>query len=411
MIKRYQRTAISQYIIVGLILIALFTMGYLSMLVMKTIPFTDHFALPWAATRAWLLEGRNPYDPTIAEEAANAIEGAGYLGQLPEEDALIQPLINLFFYFPFSFIPYSFSRAIWVVALMVCSGLIVHLSLKFSEWEITALEKILITACFVLWFPGIYEIFSGDLKLIMILLMVYGLFLIKAGKFRTAGFVLALSAGSLPLTIFIIILASLWSVARKEWTYLIAFFSGSAFLWIVSLLMLPSWPMDWLRTLFGTYQDFSWIRTPIMIVASFLPGIEQFLSIFLHATFGIILLVLWIKLFERTERIFIWNALAVLVMGSLFQVRVEFSGISMLIPPLCFVFKYASDRWKSLGKFSVWFLAILIFTGPWILVLPDVQFSETVSLPIITIGLPYLVFFSMIWIRWWAVKLTSLPRI
>ena len=411
MIRRYQKTAISQYAIVGLILIGLVAFGFLSTIFMRDVPFVDYFALPWAAGRAWLLEGQNPYDLEVTQIAGDAISESGYSGQLPQVGILIHPLMNLFFFLPFSLIPYPISRAIWVVTLGIFTLLTVHFSLKFSERELSGFGKIGNIAFLLFWFPGIYTLLIGHISPIIIFLMVYGLWSIKMGQYQRAGFILALTAGALPLTLFILMLALLWSIARRQWSYVIAFFSGFAFLVIVSLLMLPSWPLDWLRTVVGTYQDLNWVQTPLMSLASVLPGIENFLSIGLHVLFGVLLLILWIRLFGKSERVFMWNALAIFVITVLFQVQNSISGLLLLIPPLCLIFRYIVERWKLTGKIMVWVSLILISVGSWLLILPEIQFLEAVSVPFMTIGLPLLVFIGMIWIRWWVVRFTSLPRI
>jgi hypothetical protein len=410
MIKRYQKTAVSQYIIVGAILIALVIVGYLSTLVMKKIPFIDHFALPWAAGRSWLLEGENPYDPSVIQIAEKAIFEAGFSGRLPERPVLIQPLNNLFFYLPLSLLPYSISRAIWVVLLAIISGFIIHLALKFSEWKLSKIEKIGVITLLILWFPGIFSIITGHLFVVIIFLVMVGFQFLKSGKYQQAGFILALTMGSLPLTLFVIILAILWSISRRQWSFLVALISGIGFLIILSLLMLSSWPLDWLRTVFSVFQDFEWVQTPLMMVASVLPGVENFLSISLHTAFGLILLALWINLFTKGERVFVWNTLGTLVIVILFQPQIVIGSLFLIIPPLFLVLRFTADRWKRFGRLAVWFTLLMISAGSWFLHLPEASLTELISLPALTIGLPLFVFIGMIWIRWWATRLTRLPQ-
>jgi len=411
MIRRYRRTALSQYILVGLILIALIILGYLFTMAMRSIPFEDHFALPWAAGRAWLLEGVNPYDADLAEIAENAMAEAGFLGQLPEQVVLTHPAITLFLYLPFSLIPFSISRAIWMVILTVLIGMMVYLSIRFTEWSVSTLEEVGVYALLILWYPGIYITLTGHLNLIFIFLALLGLILIKSGRFQAAGFILALTAGLLPLVILVIIFAVLWSIAKRQWSFLVAFFSGITFLMIVSLLMLPGWPLNWLRSVVQTYQDLSWIETPLMTLATILPGIANFISIALHASFGIYLLVIWINIFRKPERVFIWSALAVFVLSFLFDIQYSLFGLYLLIPALCLVIRFSFDRWGLIGKTIAWFILIIISAGSWLLMLPEIKFTGNLSVPVLTVGLPLIIFIGMVWIRWWAVKLTRLPRI
>jgi hypothetical protein len=411
MIKRYRKTAVSQYLFVGFFLAVLVLLGYLSTILMRAVPFVDYFALPWSAGRAWLLEGRNPYDPDISKLAADVMSKTGYSGQLPDVNNLVHPLVNLFFFLPFSLLPYPISRAIWTVILMVLAGLIVHLSQEFSEWKTSSFDKFFCITFLLLWFPSIYTILTGRLTLIIIFLMVYGLWSLKVEKYRRAGFMLALVGASLPLTAFVIFLAIFWSIARRQWSFLVAFVSGSVFLWSVSLLMLPSWPLDWLRILVGTYQDVgSWVETPLMSLASILPGIENFLSIGLHVFFGLVVLVLWIRLFGKSTRVFIWNGLMIFIISFLLQVQSSLSDLLLLVPPLCLILRYASERWKLPGRLAGWAILVFISAGSWILALPEISFLENMSMPIVQTGLSLMVLLGMVWIHWWAVRLISFPK-
>jgi len=254
--KRYRRTAVSQYLIIALALIFIFCLVYFSTKVMTSIPFEDDFVIPWTAGRSWLLEGINPYDPAVVGRAEDTISKSDYLADLPVSEMLFHPLINLIFYLPFSLIP---------------------------GWQVSAIEKVGIILLFTFWMPGIHSILSGYFTPIMILLIFLGIYLIFKEQDNTAGFVLSLTIGSLPISLIITITIIIWSISRRRWSILISYFYGGAFLIIVSLLLLPTWPLDWLHILINIIETGDWLQTPLMLLASLLPGIENFLMIFLHS--------------------------------------------------------------------------------------------------------------------------------
>jgi len=101
MIKRYRRTATTQYLIVILITLSIIGIGLLSAFVMSFVPFLDEFALPWAAGRMWLLDGESPYSQSAIQDAESAIDESNFLGVLPDSQVLRHPLLNLLFYLPF----------------------------------------------------------------------------------------------------------------------------------------------------------------------------------------------------------------------------------------------------------------------------------------------------------------------
>lgn len=409
MIKRYQRTSASQYITVGLILVIIIGFGLMSTIIMIRIPFEDHFAIPWAAGRSWLLGGTNPYDSAVSALAAETVSESGFLATLPEIDLLVNPVINLIFYLPFSLIPYTISRSIWITSLALCIGMIGYFALQLSGWKLSMIETISAILLTTLWFPGGFSILTGQLSPIIILLTLFGIYLIIREQDTLAGFLLALTFGSLPTTGLILIAVVVWSISRRRWSIISAFFSGFAFLLVVSLLMLPSWPMDWLRVILNTFSDFDWIQTPLMGLASLLPGIANSLSIFLHVAFIVYLLSLWITLLGKTGLVFIWKTFAVMVVAFLLHIQASIAHLFLLLPAMFIVFRFFSERWGLFGRILSWTLLMLLTTGSWFIVLPGGQFSQEATLPLFAFGLPVLILMGMIWVRWWAIKLSRLP--
>jgi len=407
--KRYRRTSLSQYLYLALFLICLAGLCYLMSIIMQQVPFRDSFILPWSAGRLWLLDGINPYDDSVIEFAGETLNQSSFLGIFPEKETLIDPVINLLFYFPFSLLPYEISRVIWTTLLVLIVGLIGYFSIKLSGWQITLVEKIGVILISLLWLPGFDAVLKGKISLIIIFLIIFCIYLILREKDTQAGFILALTFGSLPTTGLIILLLIIWSISRRRWSILTAYFSGVAFLFTVTLLLLPSWFLDWLRVIVASFGSWDWIQTPLMDLATILPGIANYLSIFFHVIMAVYLLVLWITLLGKTGRVFTWKVLAMLVVAYLFHVKPSISHIYLMMPALFMVFRFWSERWRFFGRLSSWFLLIFLLAGTWLLAIPDIAFISYVSMPLLSVGLPVFVFVGMIWIRWWALQIPHLP--
>lgn len=407
--KRYQRTALSQYILVGLIVIAAILLGLIFAAMMKRIPFEDHFALPWAAGRFWLLEGVNPYDGVSQNRVENLIRGSGFMAELPDQTVFTQPLLNLFFYLPFSLIPYPISRVIWMVFLTLMVGLIGYFSIKIAGWKLSMSKMLFIVLLLILWLPSALVIIRGYLNPLIIFLILLGLHLLLNHQDTAAGFVLALTVGSLPISIFILVAIIIWSLSQRRFSVLTAFFSGVAFLIIISLLMLSSWPLDLLRVLLGVFENIDWLQTSLTQLAGIFPGIENFLNIFLNGFLALYMLYLWITISKKPDRVFIWKSLIVLVVGFLLNIQSSIYLLLLLIPALILVFRFISERWQSAGQILTWILIFTLSLGSWLYIFPDVDFSSDLSLSWLSIGLPLFVFVGMIWIRWWAIQIPRLP--
>jgi len=407
--KRYQRTKASQYLVVGLVILGVIATAFISFLIMRRISFQDQFAIPWAAGRAWLLESVNPYQGEVVQFAENAIKESPYKASLPDEEFLYLPLFNLIFYLPFSLIPYTISRVIWVTLISICIYLIVYFSFSLSSWKISQIEKILVAILGVLWVPGITTMLLGHLSPAIILLLCVSIFLFLEKQDTTAGFVLAMTAGSFPISGLVIILMLVWAMIKRRWSLISAFFSGVVFIIVVSILLLPSWPRDWLGITIDYYSNLEMIQTPIMALAASLPGIEQLLSISLHAIIGFYYLYMLIRLKGKSERVFIWNLMVTLIIAYLVNIQGSISFIFLIYPALFLVFRFFSERWGLFGKIISWLLLTIFGFGSWVFFLPFDSLREPVDLPVIYIGVPILILIGMNWIRWWAIKIPKLP--
>jgi len=376
---------------------------------MFRVPFTDYFAIPWAAGRAWLLEGESPYAPTIANIAQSTIDDSGLMGVLPETRVLTLPLLTLVFYLPFSLIPYTISRIIWVVILAVSIGLTIYLSIRFSGWKLPSIGKFFVVVLMISWLPSAKAILTGQLSPIIIALTFLALYLLLLGQETTAGFILALTLSSFPGVGFILIFLLVWSISQKQWSVLSSFFSGVAFLLLLSWLILPAWFMDWASIIFNLYFDWQWINTPLMNLATLLPGIADFLSIFLHAAFILFGIFLLITALGKSGRVFIFKLCAILIIAYLVNVQNMIIYLLFVGPAAFMVFRYWSARWHLFGNILSWGILLSLCFGSWLLVLQDIDFTGTFNVPILSIAFPLIIMLGLFWIRWWALRLPELP--
>lgn len=407
--KRYKRTPISHYVFIGLLLLGVAALCFLSSFVMQRVPFQDQFVLPWAATRMWLLEGVSPYDDAVIALAEETLAESSYLASLPDSATLTDLAINLVFYIPFSLIPYEISRVIWLTMLIIATGAIGYLGLVLSGWKAGRVGKVCVVLMTVLWIPGVNVILTGQLTLIIILLLLLSIYLILHEEDTRVGFILSLTFGSFLTSGLILLFLLIWSISRRRWSIIVAYLSGITFLFIVTLLLIPSWLTDWLRVILDIYTDWTWIHTPLMDCAAFLPGIEKYLSIFLHVVFGIYLLTLCITLLGKSEEEFIWKFLQFLVVAFLFNIQDDVGMLLLVLPGAFLMFRFWSERWRILGFLFTWILIILLAVGSWFLVKSEDLFVEEISMPVLVVCFPILVIIGLIWIRWWAFTIPQLP--
>lgn len=407
--KRYRRTAISQYLVFILILFVFLGFGVLGAFVMSRVPFTDHFAIPWAAGRSWLLEGLSPYDSSVISLATSAVEESVLLAQLPEDQVFRQPILTLIFYLSFSLLPYAIGRVIWVMFVGLCTGIIGLLSMRLSGIRLKLPGQIIVIFVLIFWLPGVHAILGGYLAPITLALIMAGIYLVTIEQDTTAGLILALTFSAFPTSGLVLLLLFAWSISNRRWSILSGFFSGVAFLVIISFLVIPTWFMDWASVMISYFEGWGWIQTPLMDMANFLPGIADFLTILLHVIFGIYALYLIITSLRKSDLIFVYKLSLYFIVVYFFHVQGSMMHLFFLVPALLLVFRFWAERWGFWGQLLSWALLITLGAVTWLLAFPTIDFTVSMDDKIISIVIPLFVLIGVIWIRWWALKIPKLP--
>ncbi len=282
------------------------------------------------------------------------------------------------------------------------------LSLRLSEWKISLFERILAIIFGVFWYPGAYTILSGQLSPIILFIFLFAIVLLQNDQDTTAGLLLSLTFGSLPMAVIFTIGMLIWTISRRRWFVIIAYFSGVAFQIIISILLMPNWIMSWFNNIFSIYETIGLINTPLVSFAGLLPGISNFLVIFLHIIVGILLLVEIIMISRASGRVFIWRMFILLIISYFFHIQFSMAHLVLIIPGLFFVFRFMSERWGGWGRIFSWILLCILFVGSWFFFLPENKFTDSNLNPVLSIGLPVIVLIGLFYSRWWVHRIPKL---
>lgn len=402
---RYKRVYYSQYLIVAIAIVLVAGLALLGHWAMKQVAYEDQFVIPWAAGRSWLLEGVNPYDSQVIQLARSTLNASDFQGRFPQIAELSEPVLNLVFSLSLSLVPYEIARTIWVTLLMVSVGLSGFLALKIAKWQTSLPEKIVVIALLMAWLPSLQSVLRGSLAPLVIFLILYGVYAIFNGKDTLAGFLLALTFGSVQISFLLLILLIVWSIIQRRWSVVVAYFSGLAFLWVVSLILLPSWPSGWLGMILNNYFNLDWIQTPLMAVSGLLPGVSRYLSLGLHIGFAIFLVVVWIAALGSRDGVIPWRIVAILNLAFLFQPENPAGQLALTLPALFLAFRYWSERWGLVSRILSWLITLGVFILPWIAADFPLTFASTRPFEGLVIWLPLVTMAALISVRWWALTL------
>ena len=405
---RYKRIYYSQYLVVFVAIILLAGLAFLGYWAMQRVGYEDQFVIPWAAGRSWLLEGLSPYDTQAVQLARTTLNESSFQGQFPPIAELTEPVLNLIFSLPLSLLPYELARTIWVTLLMVCVGLSGFLLFKISHWQTSLPEKAIVIVLLMAWLPNLQSVLMGSLAPLMVFLILYGVYAILKGKDTLAGFLLALTFGSVQISFLILFLFVIWALIQGRWSLLAAYFSGLAFLWLVSLILLPAWPSGWLGMILDNFFNLDWIQTPLMAASDLLPGISQYLMIGLHIGFGLFLIISWVITLSSREPLNPWRVFVLLNLAFFFQPMHPANQLLLALPALFLAFQYWSERWGLIGRVFSWVITVSVFALPWILAKFPVVFTSLLTFEGLIIWVPTVSLAALLSVRWWAL---TVPKI
>jgi len=347
----------------------------------------DEFKNAWEGTNSWLIQGQNPYS-TIA--------------------GFNLPFTAIFFFLPLGLLDFALARAIWLTIIESSLFLLIIIGVDFSGWKvpIKSLPFVILTG--LVWYYGIRAIFLTQFSVLVLLMIYGGLLLIQKKQDVLGGFLLALSISQPETAILLLLFITIWALAAKRYQLLASMFSGMAFLVVLSIILLPGWPIQWLRSLFGPAGLSILYTSTLSKFAYQVPGIRLGLALILNLSVLVLLVIEWATSIKAAQSMFVWLAMITMVVNSLTKIRADAIDIIGLLPVIFYIIMVIQEKWKAIGDG----MAIVIFVSlvilPWLnnIILWRHGSRETLSFNLI---LPVLCLVVLVWIKGWAHRSQRLP--
>ncbi len=365
-------------------------------------PGGNDFLARWNGARSWLLDGISPYDPSVSLETQRLIYGRPADPAAGEDVAhFVYPLHSMVFFGPFGLLEFPLARALWMTVLEVSLVALVFASLAMLDWRVSPLAAAGLVIFSLAWYHGTRTIMVGQFAAVNALLITAALLLIRRGADNPAGFLLALSTAKPQMSFLIVPLVLLWAISTRRRGILGGLLAGLVLLIGVSLLLLPSWPVEMLWQLLD-YPNYTDIGSPLSIIAGAAPGIRGPLNIALNLVAILYLLWTWIDAWGKEFSYFMWAALMTLVITNLVAIRTATTNYIMLLPVIFVLLKSLDERWGRVGRVLMWLLLLLLAAGLWALFLSTVD--GNVEHRIMYLPLPAITLLGLWWVRWWTVR-------
>lgn len=364
---------------------------------------SNDFLPRWNGAHEWLVNGNNPYSRAtslIAEKMAYGRHARPLDGE--EQMNFSYPIYAMIFYAPFGLLDYPLARAVWMTALEISIFLLVVLGLRLVEWKLHWKSIAGVFIFGMTWYFSLRVIMDGSFTAISVLLIIGTLLCIKTKHDTLAGVLMAFTTIKPQLAYLLILFIIFWSIRSNRHKIWLSFILTLIALIGIGLLLLPGWPISWLKQLMKIPGIYEWKGTATVTLAKVLPGIQEQTATMINIIFYIYLLYEWLRAKGNDFNTFLWTVFMTLIITNVVAIFTESQHQITLLPAIFLVGKVLIDR---LGLFGRWFtvaLITIIYVGTWTLFLGTRH--GNLESHIMLLPLPFFLLVGFWWIRWWAIK-------
>ena len=374
----------------------------------EQFPGGNDFLGRWMGARFWVREGISPYDPQVGRASQQLIYGRAVDREAGEDiQDFLYPFPAMVFFAPFGALPYTLARAIWMTILEVSLPILALIGIALADWK--PRRAVLVSLLFfsVFWYHGTRAVIVGQFAVIEALLMVGALLAIKRGSDPLAGILLGLSIAKPQMAVLFIPFVLLWAAWARRWPIVVWGVGTITGLLAVSVLLIPDWPVMWLRQLLE-HPTYTYIGSPVEILADAFPSMSGVIAVAMGGALTLYLFWEWAKAAGKADRWFQWAAALTIVVTNLVAFRTATTNYVVLLPALCLIFSVLTDRWRAKGDVVVLLAMVALLFGLWGLFLTTIEGNVESSLMYLPV--PILTLFGLWWARWWAIRAIRLSQ-
>ena len=198
----------------------------------------------------------------------------------------------------------------------------------------------------------------------------------------------------------------IWAMREKRTQIVLWTLATALGLTIISLFILPGWPLMWLRQLVS-YPSYTEIGSPLSIMLSGLPDQWALANWIVGGALLAYLFLEWVLSLGKGDAGFQWTAALTLVVTNLIAFRTATTNFVVMFPALILIFHSWSQRWGRRGVSVVWIISFGLLAGLWWLFLVTVD--GNMEAPIMYLPLPVFILAGLIWSRWWIFSAARQP--
>lgn len=370
-----------------------------------TEPFPGHndFLVPWEASRAFWLDRQNPY----SEETTLSIQRK-ILGRpaLPEEfpAPFAYPMYTVVLLMPLVVLPYTWASAIWMVILEFLLVIALLIITDLLRWRPSPLMLgLLVIFTFGFYFAA-RGLLLGQIGLLIYVLEIASLWSLARGYDRAAGFLLALSTIKPQMGFLIIPGLLIWALFNRRWTFVRIFAISIISLLAISFVLLPDWLNGWFFQL-TYYPSYTEIGSPISIITSYYLALGQMAEILISGLIVLFLIVQWVFMLRGQPNRWLWICTLTLAVTHLVAPRTATPHFVIFFLPTIFYIATLVQSGTHRGILWSVLLILMLTVLPWLQFIITLRLEDKFEHPSMYVLVPAInvlvLWFTRHW--WWEV--------
>ena len=368
----------------------------------KTNPRAGNFLVQYIGTRSLLIERVSPYSDEVSERILNA--PFGHSDEVEErETAFDYPLYSILIFAPFSLLKnFHLTRAIWMTALELALVAMTFIGLDNADWKPNLILQGVLLLFSITWYHAARAVTNGNAAILVALFITVSLNLIKKNNDRIAGMLLAFTTIKPLLVVVLIPYMILWAIYQKRWSLISGFFTTLATLVIIGITIIPNWILQNIWEILKS-AEINPVNTLALVIAEWVPGVEEKLKWGIFLGLGILLLIEWWTGREGSYKRYLWTASLTLVVSQWIGIQADPNNFIVLFPVLILILSVWNKRWEGQGTLIVGTILTILFIGLWALVILTTNLSHSLQVQntLLFFPVPIILIIGLYWIKWW----------
>ncbi len=358
----------------------------------------EKFILGWKSTRNFIVQGISPYsDINTLDVQREIYNRAARPGE--EQYRYAEPLYFILLNIPIASITdRRAALALWMIFLQASTAGTLFLSLQLSKWRPGWLYLILLVIFSYSWLPGAIAFQRASALPIQMLILLSALRAAEVDLDELAGALLLLAALNIEAFGLVILLVLFWAASARRWRILTGFTMLFIFLAISALVVLPAWPLQFVRAAYQNLTNTAQPSLPLVFAAWF-PALGNRLAQLVIGIIGAVVLLEWYAVRNRHIYWLYWTISLTLVATPLLGLPVSPENQGIYLPAFILIISVMEQRWQTFGRWLAIILLLLVWAGLWL-----ISYQPGGSLQMNLLTLPVVFFIILYWIRWWVAR-------